>query len=220
MYQLRSDVQGWHSDHPIFARLVSEVFGGARVSPHRKPTVIEVGSWKGASAIHLANLTAGVRQIDTISGYEVPAPAALFCVDTWLGDSSHMVRADDPQNTIPRRHGYPQLFPQFLYNVHSAGVASRVTPITLPSTDGARYLAHHGIVADLIYIDASHEYPEVYADLCAYSNLVADGGLMFGDDFRTAPGVFHAVARFAHEQDLNLEDVTDSVGSFWILRRK
>ena len=39
------DLQGWNSIHPLFEDLLRQV----------KPTVlVEVGSWKGASVIHMA----------------------------------------------------------------------------------------------------------------------------------------------------------------------
>jgi hypothetical protein len=38
------DVQGWGSTHPIFHILIDAI---------RPATIVELGSWKGASAIHM-----------------------------------------------------------------------------------------------------------------------------------------------------------------------
>ena len=54
---LRSDLdlQGWGSTHPVFEHVVSE---------YRPTSIVEVGSWKGASASHMAGL---LRQYDWLS---------------------------------------------------------------------------------------------------------------------------------------------------------
>jgi NAD(P)-dependent dehydrogenase (short-subunit alcohol dehydrogenase family) len=39
------------------------------------------------------------------------------------------------------------------------------------------------IYFDLIYVDGSHDYDDVAADLAAYRPLVRPGGVMFGDDY-------------------------------------
>lgn len=200
------DLQGWNSDHPVFDRLVEET---------KPAVVIEVGSWKGRSAKHFAVATAGRTEMDDVSGASVPSPSRIYCVDTWLGGIDHMV-STLPQDDLRRdMHGSPRLYHQFLRNfADEPEFAKRVFPIQNTSLNGARLLAHAGITAGLIYIDGSHEYQDVYADLCAFVQLLAPGGVMFGDDFRF-PGVFSAVIRFAHESGLKVEEVANN---FWILR--
>jgi hypothetical protein len=57
------DLTGWGSQHAIFARLLQRV--DAR-------DILEIGSWKGASAIHMAQIQARLGR----SGSEI------VCVDT------------------------------------------------------------------------------------------------------------------------------------------
>ncbi len=186
------DLQGWNSDHPIFDQLVAE---------HQPKHIIEVGTWKGRSADHFARAT---NDIGT----------QIFCVDTWLGGVDHVL------SNLPRddhqldNFNSPQLYRQFLRNFFGTASAERIHPIQNTSLNGARILRHHAVFADLIYIDGSHEYDDVYADLCAYWPLLAPHGRMFGDDFRM-PGVFAAVIRFAHEQGRKIKEVDHN---FWILR--
>lgn len=187
----RIDLQGWNSDDPVFDRLVEET----------QPTaIIEVGTWKGRSAKHLAEAS----------------NARVYCVDTWLGGIDH-VMSEKPVDDLKRDlAGSPQLYHQFLRNfMDEQEIARRIFPVQNTSINGARLLAHVGVQAELIYIDGSHEYADVYADLVAYAQLLKPGGVMFGDDFRSFPGVFAATLRFAFESGRKVEEVA---GNYWILR--
>lgn len=201
------DLQGWNSDHPIFDRLIAET---------QPKNIVEVGTWKGRSAMHMALASESIMGIDDVSGAEIPARPNIYCVDTWLGGFDHIL-SDKPHDAIARDAvGSPQLFHQFLRNfAEEPRFAKRVFPIQNTSINGARWLASLRIAPELIYIDGSHEYEDVYADLLAYSQILAGGGVMFGDDFRAFPGVFAAVIRFHHEAHMKLEEVA---GNFWILR--
>jgi predicted O-methyltransferase YrrM len=185
------DLQGWNSDHNIFSELVAEI---------QPKVIVEVGTWKGRSCHNFAELTGSL-------GTEI------FCVDTWLGGIDHFLSAL-PQDDMKRDfHGSPQIYEQFLRNFMEHPAATRIHPIRQTSVNGARALASRGLFADLIYIDASHEYEDAYADLCAYAPLVAPNGRIFGDDF-AFPGVQTAVIRYAHEQRRRVKIVD---GNFWIL---
>ena len=68
------DVQGWGSQHPIFQRVMGAI----------KPAlVLEVGTWKGASALHMASLLKAQSQ-------EKGGDRAIICIDTWLGGLEHI----------------------------------------------------------------------------------------------------------------------------------
>lgn len=185
------DLQGWNSDHPVFDRLVEET---------QPETIIEVGTWKGRSAKHLAEAS----------------KARIYCVDTWLGGIDHVMSEKPVDDLKCDLAGSPQLYHQFLRNFQEEPeIAARIHPIQNTSTNGARLLAHCNVQAELIYIDGSHEYADVYADLVAYAQLLKPGGVLFGDDFRSFPGVFAAVLRFAYESGRKVEEVA---GNYWILR--
>lgn len=190
---LTPDRAGWNSDHPIFDRLVELA---------RPAEIIELGSWKGRSAAHFA----------------AAAPAArIFCVDTWLGGLDHLLSVRPEDDLLRDAAGSPRLYHQFLRNFADgewAAYAPRLVPIQQPTAAGLRLLALAGVQAQLLYVDASHEYEDVYADLCAARHVLAPGGILFGDDFRSFPGVFAAVLRFRHEAGLKFEEVD---GNFWIL---
>lgn len=190
------DPSGWGSDSPAFGELVAEI---------RPRRIIEVGTWKGGSALNLA------AHLDRL-GLE----AEIVCVDTWLGALEMWTDLEDPtrHGGLGLKHGYPTLYYQFLANVCRAGQQERITPLPLPSATAAQWFAMNAVRADLIYIDGSHEEEDVYQDLVSYWDLVRPGGVLFGDDWDW-DGVRLAVERFAAGQGLAITHLHDK----WVLRR-
>lgn len=194
---LKLDLHGWNSEHPVFECLIRET---------RPEVIVEVGSWKGASAINMARIRAMLLPTRTWR---------IYCVDTWLG-SREIWRNAHLRETNPRRHGYPQVYFQFLHNVYVSGFSSRIVPLPMASRHGAEVLRENGIAAELIYIDASHDYVDVRDDLVHYWPLLAPGGVMFGDDYHAFSGVRTAVEEFALIRHLKVE-LFD--GNFWVMRK-
>jgi len=150
-------------------------------------TVIEVGSFMGLSVVWMAQANPSAR---------------FYCVDTFLG-SPEISEAD--MDGIPHQHGRPMLLERFLSNMIAAGISGRVTPIIQTSTSGAKILRAQGVVADLIYIDAGHDYLECYSDILNYLPLLRRGGVMIVDDYQSFPGVRGAVERTMIEAGLCCE---------------
>jgi hypothetical protein len=188
---LPTDLHGWNSDSPVFDQVIAEA---------KPTTIIEVGTWKGRSALHMAELAPQAR---------------VICVDTWLGSGEHL-HTVEPKCFIPRDdYGYPNLYHVFLSNLHGKPEASRIFPVAASSTTAAQVFRTLGIKSELIYIDGEHTHRAVFADISSYWPLLAPGGIMFGDDFSEYPGVFCDVHRFAHDHRLSIE-VQDP---FWIARK-
>lgn len=190
---LTTDLRGWHSTDPIFASVINET---------KPQTIVEVGSWKGASAIHMASLTKAW-------------PCRIVCVDTWLGGFELLDDPFNPQTArVPREHGYPMIYFQFLHNVAACGFADRITPLPMTSRDGARFLRLAANKANLVYIDGSHIEEDVIDDLSDYWPLVAEGGILFGDDYPCA-GVARAVEAFCDFHNIGFE----VAGRFFVMRK-
>jgi hypothetical protein len=103
-------------------------------------------------------------------------------------------------------HGYPSVYWEFLKNVVVSGHKKRITPFPTTSAIGARVLASLGVQANLIYIDGSHDYLDVKADLEAYWGLLEEDGIMMGDDyFPDLWDVKRAVDDFTRERNLPLK---------------
>ena len=155
-------VPGWNSRLPIFGELIREV---------RPGTIIEVGTWLGASAIHMA-----------LQCSKANIKAKIWCVDTWLG-AEEFWYSDLKDRDLKIRNGYPQVYFDFLSNVVQHGHQDTIIPVPSTSLIAARVLASQGVLADLVYIDGSHHHDDVAADLKAYLPLIRSGGVMFGDDY-------------------------------------
>lgn len=173
-----------------------------------QPTlVIELGTFKGASVLHMAGLA---RQ----HGLET----SFVCIDTWLGSNAELWLKPEQRETLMLRGGYPTMYRQFIVNVLAHDAGDRIYPLPLTSTGAARLLAHLGIVADAVYVDAGHEEEEVRSDLELYWKLLSPDGLIFGDDYHSRwPGVVRSVDRFCKEQRVKPE--LDLRGRKWLVRK-
>lgn len=201
---LSTDLQGWHSTHAIFERLIRET---------KARSLLDVGSWKGASAIHMVKTAQ--RLAEEAGDSEWLHAINLLAIDTWLGSLEHVLRPTAPGNAIPKRHGYPQLYFQFLHNVKDSGLHERITPLPMTSGVAAALLTQLQRTADLVYVDASHEYSDVLDDLDRYWARTAPGGIMFGDDYDWL-GVRRAVSQFGVYTNVPAE-IVDNL--FWIMRK-
>ncbi len=200
---LSDDCQGWNSDAALFDKLVEQT---------QAHTVIEVGTWKGRSAIHMAR---AMREHWLRTTSDRKDPGCLYCVDTWQGGIDHLL-SDLAIDQIERENGYPvPLYRQFLWNVSMAGCCDIIQPVPVPSAIGAKLLAAHSVQADLIYIDGAHDHDGAYADISGFWPLLRPGGIMFGDDVNM-PGVYSAVARFMSSADVKTVVRSDP---FWQIRK-
>jgi len=174
------DMQGWASDRPVFREVLTEL----------KPKfIVEVGTWKGMSAFHMADLLLEMGHRD----FEI------ICVDTWLGSVEHWTQMYGPIHPI-LRNGRPQLYEQFLSNVMHRGYQDWITPLPIDSLNAAHILMTMEFKPDLIYIDAGHEYYSVKHDLYMYSQVLRTGGYIIGDDFFHEPVKLAAFDTFGEDK--------------------
>ena len=173
----KTDITGWNSTKPIFKEMIKL---------NKPKIIIEVGSWKGASAIHMAGIIKELK-LDT----------KIICIDTWLGSDEHWYYLDRLEHSDLRlNHGYPQLYYTFLNNIIKSGHSDIIIPLAQTSTNAYKILKHFGIKAEVIYIDGSHNEIDVYNDISNYSELLTGKKCMFGDDYNLL-GVNNAVTRYA-----------------------
>lgn len=170
---------------------------------YNKPEVviIEVGSFLGCSIIHIANyfLKRNIKPL-------------IFCIDTWLGDTFMRERGQDLwMNWLNCKNGYPTLYYQFLSNIIYSKLQEYVVPIPHTSFDAYRYLSKLQISTDFCYLDASHDFEEVYFELINYYKLVKINGTLFGDDYDSGwSGVVNAVNKFSVENNIQISLLSDS----------
>lgn len=180
------DVRGWIQpgfDDALHA--ISEKLPGTDL------VIAEVGTWKGASSIRIAEKFGSRLK-------------TLVCVDTWLGAPEfYTTFIDDPQRFSDDEYdrGWPTVFHVFTKNVKKRGLHDVVVPFPMSSAQASDVFEYHHIEFDAVYIDAAHEYDAVAADVKKYWPLVRDGGVIWGDDYGNAsfPGLKRAVDEFVEK---------------------
>jgi predicted O-methyltransferase YrrM len=191
------DLQGWNGNSKVFTKLID-----AKIPK----LIIEVGTWKGQSAITMAEHIKK-KLYDT----------RIICVDTWLGALEFWDNLKHtPERNLYLRNGYPQIYYQFLSNVIHRKVQEIIMPFPNTSTIAYKYFKNNRIVPDMVYIDASHDELDVYNDLKNYYEILAKGGIIFGDDFDSWKGVRDAVNKFCKENYINF---TIEENNFWIIKK-
>ena len=144
----------------------------------RPRVIVELGSWLGLSARFLA---------------EAAPDATILCVDTWEGGEEHH-RSSQFRPVLGRLHGS--------FIAHLWPHRDRVVPVRGRSWDGMQAIHDHGVAADLVYIDASHETPDVLRDLETARRLFPDA-VLTGDDW-SWPSVRRAVIPFARRHRMRV----------------
>lgn len=138
----------------------------AKVTPRR---ILEIGSYEGRSACYLIESQLPKHDLE------------IHCVDTWEGGIEH---DHDAMGTVEAN---------FDRNVEIARVkaANRLTlhKHKSSSIDALSRLVAQGFTSafDLIYVDGSHQAPDVLADAVLSFRLLRVGGLLIFDDYHWNP---------------------------------
>lgn len=151
--------ENWFNYEDLYSRMVKE---------HRDGCVfVEVGSWKGRSASYM-----GVEIIN--SGKKI-----LFtCVDTFRGSEEHI----DPKSWCfcePLSKDPDYLYNEFTKNTEP--IIDILTTLRMESIKAAKLFENESI--DFVFIDASHDYDNVVADINAWYPKVKKGGYIAGHDY-------------------------------------
>lgn len=115
--------------------------------------ILEIGSWEGRSATWFLS--------------NIPN-SHITCIDTFLGGEEHA--------NMQERHGVEE---RFLHNTRRFG-----DRVTVRKGDSRTEL--FGLVPetyDIIYVDGSHEAPDVLRDVVMSFHLLKVGGIMLMDDY-------------------------------------
>ncbi|KAE8721504.1 Basic helix-loop-helix DNA-binding family protein [Hibiscus syriacus] len=185
-------IKGWGSNGAVFEHLIE------RVKPR---IIIEVGTFLGASALHMVNVT-----------LKLGLKTQILCLDDFRGWPGFRYRFKD----INMINGDVLLLQQFLQNVVYFNATESVLPVPFSTGSGLEKLCEWGIKADLIEIDAGHDFISAWGDINRAYRLLRPGGVIFGHDYFTAAdnrGVRRAVNLFAKMNNLRIK--TD--GQHWVI---
>ena len=150
--------------------------------------IIEIGSWYGRSCRGMAdNSDALIYAVDVWdSSYYTPFVREF--VKGWIGDK--------PQEF---------LWETFNSNLFEHIESHRVIPVRETSVNAAKQFTDG--TADLVFIDADHEYESVRDDIAAWRSKVTAGGILSGHDWHLE-GVQKAVREAIGEPQ-------NPAGSIW-----
>ena len=147
----------------------------------RHNSIVEVGCWRGRSTTCLATNTAGT----------------VYAVDHWRGSEEHQ-----PVDA-------PQLYQMFLDQMAPFIESGKVIPLRKDSISAAAEFGSMNMSFDMVFIDASHDYESVSADIRAWKPLVRPGGLFCGHDAGHPP-IMRALAELLPE--------SHNENSMWVVR--
>ena len=163
------DDSGWNSHSPVFKEIIDKI----------KPNlIIEVGTWLGKSARYMATLASKYNP-----DFEI------VCIDTFLGSHENW----EGQHIKGYINGRPNLYEQFISNVVHSKLEKYITPFPIDSINGYIVLQKKNIEADVIYIDAGHDYVSVKQDINRWRTLVKPSGCLIGDDYAFSSDIRKAV---------------------------
>lgn len=137
-----------------YQEFYSEIVKSASDNSH----FVEVGTWKGTSAAFMA-----VEIIN--SGKKIK----FDCVDTWEGSIEH-AEYDCVKNKT--------LFEEFLKNIEP--VKNYINPVKLPSSEAVKKYEDKSL--DFVFIDAAHDYENVFLDVSNWYGKIKSGGILSGHD--------------------------------------
>lgn len=135
-----------------------------QVKPRR---ILEIGSFEGASACYLIDQCAKEY------------PVEIHCIDTWGGGVEHKDRNLDIKSVEQR----------FLHNTRVA-CSRALHPVELMIHKGYSHLGLAKLLSencsnyfDFIYVDGSHQAPDVLSDAILSFHLLKIGGVIVFDDY-------------------------------------
>jgi predicted O-methyltransferase YrrM len=134
-------------------------FGELAWDPEGPRHVVEIGSFEGRSTLWFLDHL--LRHMDS----------RITCIDTFAGGAEHTAAQTGA------------LYERFLANLEESGQAQKVEVLRMNSFAGLTRLLASGVRADLVYVDGSHEAPDVLADLVLSFRLLPPGGVVLCDDY-------------------------------------
>jgi predicted O-methyltransferase YrrM len=161
-----SDVEGWMSEGQArrLWDLASSVPAGGRI--------VEIGSFRGRSAIVLARASGGAAEV--------------VAIDPHAGNDR------GPQEIVGSADEGEADNVAFRANLERAGVASRIRHVRMPSQGALD--AVDGTI-DLLYVDGAHRFGPASDDIARWGARVRPGGTMLIHDSFSSVGVTLALMR-------------------------
>jgi hypothetical protein len=127
---------------------------------------------------------AGRGSTEIAAQYVKRTGGTLYCIDPWGGS----------------------WYFTFLANLQIFDIEHTVIPIRSPSVDAAALFDDGSL--DAVFVDGSHIYSDVLADIDAYLPKIKNGGIMFGHDLHDLPN------RFDRNELLSISNINNGVVNY------
>ncbi|KAH6788588.1 hypothetical protein C2S51_003594 [Perilla frutescens var. frutescens] len=172
--------KGWDSNAAVFRHLIEQV---------QPRVIIEVGTFLGASATHMAELTQGMG-LQTL----------IICIDDFRGWPGYY----DQDKSMKMLNGDSMLLYQFMHNVDKSNATESILFLPFSTNTALSGLCEWGVYGDLIEVDAAHDFHSAWADINNAYKILRPGGVLFGHDYAW-DGVRKAVHSFARLNGLRVK---------------
>jgi hypothetical protein len=194
--------EDWGRDSQLLRTVVQRI---------RPQVIVEVGTWKGCSAMAMCDALRAVNAdptvicVDTWGGLQawlewlrdIKTDRGLPIIDAWQDGASAAGTSD---LTWPGEIGN---FLQFTSNVVSRAMDQNIVPMPIDGRFAASWFRQNHVKPDLVLLDASHDRGETLVLMNAYWDLLDRGAVMIGLDYHlTQPGVIEAVHEFSLARDV------------------
>jgi predicted O-methyltransferase YrrM len=136
-----------------------------------KGVIVEIGSWKGKSAVCLA------------LGSKAGSNVMVYCVDPHQDTPTH------------KHFGVKRTYADFIENIKIAGVDDIVLPITKTSKEAAGAFNEP---IEFLFIDGEHDFESVKSDVELWFPKVIDGGIIAFHDY-SASGVYKVIKKYVYK---------------------
>lgn len=162
-------------------------------------TFVEVGCKEGRTTGHILKTVPDSR---------------VIAIDPWMAQE----KSDDPARESYADWDFAKIEREFWENVGETKGRCRMLRITSAEAAASFSLREHtelmdGLYADLIFIDALHDYEHVKQDIGLWWPKVRSGGMLCGHDFNHKwPSVERAVA-----ESFNLMHIGVAPDSVWFI---
>jgi len=164
-------------DHGWFGDYNAHVLG--KFLNDKTRVILEIGSWLGKSARWMLDIAPN---------------AEIICVDTWKG-------SEELKNEY-RLDGLKERFQASCWEYRD-----RIIMLEMEGILGVHLVSELGITPEVVYIDGSHQYLDVLADLRAIKKCLPDSQVVGDDLTKQFPGVERAI----NDMGLNIE----RLGGVW-----
>jgi SAM-dependent methyltransferase len=165
-------VPGWFAHTEVFKKYIEEI--------PSESTVVEVGCFMGRSTCYIAELIKKSNK-----------DVKFYAIDTFDGSQTEQCHIDISTQLTANNSSFLQEYEKHL---DYCKVSQYVQTIRGTSLNSCNEFDDSSI--DIIYVDASHEYSDVLADITAWYPKLKQNGIICGDDYNHFPGVSKAVHEY------------------------